>query len=55
MIGTKEMIAKVHNCIFKKVKTVESYAIVSENSMLSQEKSISFKKMCEVPLIALHP
>lgn len=55
LIGTKEMIAKVHNCIFKKVKTVESYAIVSENSILSQEKSISFKKICEVPLIALHP
>ena len=55
LIGTKEMIAKVHNCIFKKVKTVESYAIVSENSMLAQEKSISLKKMSEVPLIALHP
>ena len=55
LIGTKEMIDKVHNCIFKKVKTVESYAIVSENSILAQEKSISFKKICEVPLIALHP
>ena len=47
LIGTKEMIDKVHNCIFKKVKTVESYAIVSENSILAQEKSISFKKICE--------
>lgn len=55
LIGTKEMISKVHNCIFKKVKTVESYAIVSEDSTLAQEKSISFKKMRGVRLIALHP
>lgn len=55
LIGTKEMIAEVHDCIFKKVKTIGSYAIISENSMLAQEKTISFEKMCKVPLIALHP
>lgn len=55
LIGTKEMIAEVRDCIFKKVKMVGSYAIVSEDSMLAKETGISFEKMCEQPLIALHP
>lgn len=55
LIGTKEMIAEIRDCIFKKVKMIRSYAIVSEDSILASEKNISFDKMYELPLIALHP
>lgn len=55
LIATKEMIAEVQDCIFKKVKTIRSYAVISENSTLAKENSISFDKICDLPLIALHP
>ena len=55
LIGTKEMIAEIRDCIFKKVKMIKSYAIVSENSIFATEKNISFDKIYEQPLIALHP
>lgn len=55
LIGTKEMAAEVRGCIFKKARTIKSYALVSESSVFAQEKSISFEKLREVPLIALHP
>lgn len=55
LIGTREMAAETHDCIFKKVRTIGSCVIVSESSVLAGEKSISFEKLAELPLIVLHP
>lgn len=55
LIGTKEMVSEINDCTFKKLKMVESYAIVSKNSILATQENISFDKMYELPLITLHP
>lgn len=55
LIGTKEMVAEAHDCVFKKVKTIGSYVVVSESSVLADEKNISFERLYEQPLITLHP
>lgn len=55
LIGTKEMLREAHEYIFKKTEMVECFAVVSENSELSKEKSINLELLYEHPLITLNP
>lgn len=55
LLGTKEVAAETHNYVFKKIKNIEIFAVVSENSPLALQEEISLTKLYEMPLIALHP
>lgn len=55
LIATKDMINGIHDCVFKKVKDIKSYAVLSPDSSLSEKQEISFHDLEDVPLITLHP
>lgn len=55
LIATKDMINGIHDCVFKKVKDIKSYAVLSPESSLSEKQEISFHDLEDVPLITLHP
>ncbi len=55
LIGTKEMVAEAHDYIFKKVRTMKSFAVVSQQSPLAGNKKICFKDLYDETLITLHP
>ncbi len=55
VIATKDMIDGIHDCVFKKAKTIKSYAVLSPESSLAKRTALSFCDLENVPLITLHP
>lgn len=55
LIGTKEMAEEAHDCIFKKVRNIRSFAAVSKNSPLAAKNQVSFEELSDVQLIVMHP
>ena len=55
VVATKEMLEDTHDYIFKKIKNIINYAVVSQNSPFALKEELSFKELYDVPLITLHP
>lgn len=54
VLVTKEMIKDMQDCIFKKMKEIKNYAVISEKSVLKNKDKIFFEDLEEC-LITLHP
>ena len=55
LIATRDMINGIHDCVFRKVKDMKSYAVLSPDSPYSRKPELSFHDLKDVPLITLHP
>ena len=55
MIATKEMIQDMKNCIFTKIKSMHSYALVPVSHPLRDRTHVSFHTLTDECLITLHP
>lgn len=56
MLATKEMIKDMPNCVFKKIKEVSSFAVMTKNTPLASNKNIlHFDDVKDQCLITLHP
>lgn len=55
VLATKDMVKDMHNCSFKKVKDMISYAVVSSQSPFCEKKQITFEDLKGERLITLHP
>lgn len=55
LIGTREMMAKLRDHTFQRVRMVSSYAVVAQDSPLAGKEEIQFEELYDQPLITLHP
>ena len=55
MLATKEMVKDLSACSFRKMKTITTYAVLSEKSHLSTKKEISFHDLEKERLIIPQP
>lgn len=55
LLGTREMTSGIRRHVFKKIRTIEIFAVVSAAFPLASQTEICLQELRDVPLITLHP
>lgn len=55
VFGTRDMMQNIPSHSFKKIKGIQSFAIVSKTNPLSENEMVSFENLDGIRLITLHP